>query len=74
MQPVGDIGRELAARLFMDKQLAGQARNLKPELHWWDDTPDKLLAEIQRVEVAKQAKADTAKQAKTDTVKQARRE
>ncbi len=43
------------------KQLAGQAKSMKPELHWWDDTPEKLLTEIQRVEAARQAKVDAAK-------------
>jgi type II secretory pathway component GspD/PulD (secretin) len=59
------------------KQLAERARALKPDLKWWDDTPDKLLAEIRQVEGAKapgQTK-DVAESKKADPramVKQAR--
>ena len=42
----GDVARA--------KQLTERARGLKPQLNWWEDTPDKLLAEIRRVEGSKQ--------------------
>jgi type II secretory pathway component GspD/PulD (secretin) len=32
------------------QQLAERARSLRPDLKWWDDTPDKLLADIRQVE------------------------
>jgi type II secretory pathway component GspD/PulD (secretin) len=35
------------------KQLADQARGLKPELNWWEDTPDKLLADLHEMEAKK---------------------
>jgi type II secretory pathway component GspD/PulD (secretin) len=36
------------------RKLAEQARVLKPELNYWEDTPDKLLNDVQRAEAAKQ--------------------
>jgi len=36
------------------KQFADQANNLKPELSWWEDTPDKVLAEVHDLEAKKQ--------------------
>jgi type II secretory pathway component GspD/PulD (secretin)/tetratricopeptide (TPR) repeat protein len=44
------------------KQMAHQARALKPELNWWDDTPEKVLAEVQRLETAKQSSAAREKE------------
>jgi type II secretory pathway component GspD/PulD (secretin) len=35
------------------KGLAERARALKPDLKWWDDTPDKLLAEIHQAEASR---------------------
>jgi type II secretory pathway component GspD/PulD (secretin) len=35
------------------KQLTDQARALKPELNWWEDTPDKVLADIRQIESKK---------------------
>jgi type II secretory pathway component GspD/PulD (secretin) len=47
--------------LAQAKQLTDQARALKPELNWWEDTPDKLLAAIHETEAKKQpAKAGAA--------------
>ena len=43
----GDIARA--------KQLTERARGLKPQLNWWEDTPDKLLAEIRHAEGTKPA-------------------
>jgi len=42
-----------AGDLVRAKQLTERARGLKPQLNWWEDTPDKLLAEIRRVEGSK---------------------
>jgi type II secretory pathway component GspD/PulD (secretin) len=39
------------------KQLADKAKALKPSFEWWEDTPEKLLADIDRA----QAKANPAK-------------
>jgi type II secretory pathway component GspD/PulD (secretin)/tetratricopeptide (TPR) repeat protein len=39
------------------KQLTNQARALKPELNWWEDTPDKLVADIRQAEGIKQTGA-----------------
>jgi type II secretory pathway component GspD/PulD (secretin) len=36
------------------RQLATQAKNMKPQLEWWEDTPDKILNDVQRAEAAKQ--------------------
>jgi type II secretory pathway component GspD/PulD (secretin) len=35
------------------KQLAERARSLKPDLKWWEDTPEKLLSDIRQVEGSK---------------------
>jgi type II secretory pathway component GspD/PulD (secretin) len=35
-------------------QLADQARGMKPELNWWEDTPDKVTADIRDMEAKKQ--------------------
>src|SRR5262249_44570794 len=40
--------------LVKAKQLTDQARGLKPQLNWWEDTPDKVLADIRHVESKKQ--------------------
>jgi type II secretory pathway component GspD/PulD (secretin) len=32
------------------RQMAEKARDLKPDLRWWDDNPDKLLADVRRRE------------------------
>src|SRR5205823_15126439 len=43
------------------KQDADQARALKPDLAWWEETPDKIVAEIREMEAKKQtAVASTA--------------
>ncbi len=38
------------------KELTEKARQLKPELYWWEDTPDKLQDEIRHVEAVKHSK------------------
>jgi hypothetical protein len=40
----------VAGDLVKARQLATQAQNMRPELNWWDDNPEKLLADIQRAE------------------------
>ena len=32
------------------RQLAMQAKDMKPDLKWWDDTPEKLLVDVQRMD------------------------
>jgi type II secretory pathway component GspD/PulD (secretin)/tetratricopeptide (TPR) repeat protein len=39
------------------REYASQAKSLKAEMTWWDDTPDKVLADLQRVEGVKPAGA-----------------
>src|SRR5438445_4826844 len=34
------------------KEMCDKARSLKPELAWWEDTPDKILTEIRQVEAS----------------------
>jgi type II secretory pathway component GspD/PulD (secretin) len=48
-----------AGNLAQARQDAEKARDLKPDLNWWEDTPQKLLADVSRVESAKAGKAKT---------------
>jgi type II secretory pathway component GspD/PulD (secretin)/tetratricopeptide (TPR) repeat protein len=42
-----------AGNVAQAKQLGDQARGLKPELNWWEDTPDKLAADMRELEAKK---------------------
>lgn len=54
--------QEMAAgRLDEAKKLARQAADLKPNLGWWDDTPNKLLADVKRVEAGRNRVEDDPK-------------
>jgi type II secretory pathway component GspD/PulD (secretin)/tetratricopeptide (TPR) repeat protein len=44
-----------AGDLAKAKSCAAQAREKGPDLKWWDDTPEKLLADVARAEGAKTA-------------------
>ena len=52
--------------LVKAKKFNEQARSLKPNLHWWDDNPEKVQADIARAE-AKVKPAITPVAAKTPT-------
>src|SRR5229473_2309586 len=39
-----------AGDLALARELCDKARSLKPELNWWEDTPDKIVTEIRQVE------------------------
>jgi type II secretory pathway component GspD/PulD (secretin)/tetratricopeptide (TPR) repeat protein len=43
-----------AGNIEQAKKLTDQARALKPDLNWWEDTPDKLVADIRQAEGVKQ--------------------
>jgi type II secretory pathway component GspD/PulD (secretin) len=58
-----------AGDLAKAKSCAEQAREKSPDLKWWDDTPDKLLADIARAGTAKTGAATTAAGAPKDDPK-----
>jgi type II secretory pathway component GspD/PulD (secretin) len=49
-----------AGDLAQAKKLQADVRALKAELNWWEDNPDKVLTEIQRLEGVKQVTAAKA--------------
>jgi type II secretory pathway component GspD/PulD (secretin) len=62
--------KALAEKRYAEaRQLGLQASSLKPDLKWWEDTPEKLLADVARAEAGAQAAAaqKSGAVAKTDS-------
>jgi type II secretory pathway component GspD/PulD (secretin) len=57
-QLVAQGKKALAEKHYAEaRQLALKASSLKPDLKWWEDTPEKLLADVARAEAVAQAAA-----------------
>jgi type II secretory pathway component GspD/PulD (secretin) len=57
--------------LALAREDAEKARRLHPDLQWWDDTPDKLLFDIERIEDARSARAPAKRTKAANEVVQA---
>ncbi|MBL8798595.1 MAG: hypothetical protein JNM56_32160 [Planctomycetia bacterium] len=66
-------GRQaLQAKNFTEaEKLAKQASAKNPDLNWWDDTPDKLLADVRRAQGLDPVKTDDVRQVAAKTADKA---